>query len=369
MGFSNSKIRILKFIDKIIGRVLIFFLPVKIKDKYRDFKNNPEELKTILLIRPGGIGDAVLLIPAIKTLKAKFPKAIIHVLCEKRNSGIFELVKEIDRIFLYDKDLDIFKCLKYRYNVLIDTEQWHRLSAVFGYLTRAEIRIGFDTNERRRLFTYIIPYSHEDYEVYSFFHLIEPLIGEIPPFDPNEPFIEVLEDLYPLDLKKINKIIAIFPGATVNERRWGSKKFGEVAKILSERGFKVLVLGSKKELEDAEEICSYSSEVINLAGKTSLPQIASILKRCNLLICADTGLLHIAYAVGTPTVSLFGSGIEKKWAPKGKKHIIINKHLECSPCTRFGYTPKCKKGLLCLSLITVNDVIKAVEELLTKINE
>jgi len=361
-----NKIKLLKLIDKIIGKTLVLSLPEKAKSDYLTLSsllNKPDSIKAILLIRPGGIGDAVLLTPSIKILKSKFPNSQIHILCEKRNSGIFSLTKEVNEVYHYDKDFEILKCLKNKYDIVIDTEQWHRLSAVIGYLTRSPIRIGFDTNERKKLFTDRIPYSHEEYEVYSFFHLIEPLIGEkITNFE--EPFIDISEEDC-LSLNGNNDKIAIFPGATITERRWGATKYGEVAKRLSKKGFKILILGSKNDTKDANKICEYSDNIFNMAGKTTLQQVACILKKCKLLISGDTGLLHLAYAVGTPTVSIFGSGIEKKWAPRGDKHVVLNKHLDCSPCTRFGYTPKCKNGVLCLSLITVEDVMRAVDKILS----
>jgi len=84
-----------------------------------------------------------------------------------------------------------------------------------------------------------------------------------------------------------------------------------------------------------------------------------------LLITGDSGVLHIAVGVGTRTVSLFGPGIEKKWAPSGDCHMVLNKGLSCSPCTRFGYTPTCRIGARCLAEITVGEVEDAVIRLLT----
>ncbi|OGW02152.1 MAG: hypothetical protein A2Z59_03620 [Nitrospinae bacterium RIFCSPLOWO2_02_39_17] len=92
------------------------------------------------------------------------------------------------------------------------------------------------------------------------------------------------------------------------------------------------------------------------------------LPKVSLLVTGDSGIMHIACGLGTPTVSLFGPGIENKWAPKGKNHIIINKRLFCSPCTKFGYTPSCPRDAECMRLITVDEVEDAVLKLL-KISE
>ena len=70
------------------------------------------------------------------------------------------------------------------------------------------------------------------------------------------------------------------------------------------------------------------------------------------------------FGLGVPTVSLFGPGIAKKWAPEGDRHVVLNRHLACSPCTRFGYTPKCPIQAQCMTGISVDDVVAAAGKLL-----
>lgn len=358
-----NKIKLLKTIDRIAGKLIVSF----IGSKNLTSNNSLSELKSILIIRPGGIGDAVLLLPAINMLKTSLPHSNIEILCEKRNAGIFELCNDIKRVFLYDQDFELVKCLRNRYDAVIDTEQWHRLSAVISYMIKSPVKIGFDTNERRKLFTHKIAYSHEDYEVYSFLNLIKPLIIFSMEFNTEIPFIDI-KDKIPSKflLDKGKEIIAIFPGATVPERKWGGDKYGLVAKALQDKGYSIIILGSHADKNEAEKIKKQASDSIDLTGKTSLKETAIILKHCCLLITADSGLMHIAYGVGTPTVSLFGSGIEKKWAPQGKNHITLNKYLPCSPCTKFGYTPPCPNNFKCMNLISVAEVISASEKILLK---
>ena len=366
-----NKIKLLKFIDNILGKPLVFLL-LRIR-KYP--KGYPARFKKILIIRPGGIGDAVLLLPAINSLRAKFPDADIDLLCEKRNAEVFRLFKGLSRVYLYDKGPGLLKCLRNRYDVVIDTEQWHRLPAVVACLTGAAVRIGFDTNERGRLFTHGIAYSHDDYEVYSFLHLIEPLVPRCELFfNPEAPFLDIRESetgngYQPLVINHIEKnmkgLLAVFPGASVKERRWGGDRFGKVAKAFN-KDYKIVILGSDADRRDADRIKEYAGDCIDLTGRTNLRDVAAVLKKSNLLLTADSGLMHIACAVGTPTVSLFGSGIEKKWAPRGKRHVVLNKHLDCSPCTRFGYTPSCRRKVKCMSLISVEEVLQAAKSTIEK---
>ena len=133
------------------------------------------------LIRPGGIGDAVLLVPVINRLRQVFPFVQIDILAEKRNSGAFALCPAVDHALCYDRPQDLRTVLGRKYDVVVDTEQWHRLSAVVARMVRSRFKVGYGTNERKRMFTHAVDYSHDNYEVFSFFDLLKPL-GVDPPW-------------------------------------------------------------------------------------------------------------------------------------------------------------------------------------------
>jgi len=236
------KITTLKFLDSLIGTPLVHAARLLVPTR-----KNLSEVERILLIRPGGIGDAVLLIPAIKAIKQKYPEAQIDVLGEKRNCGIFSLCPEIRDVYLYDRPKDLWKAIRNGYDVVIDTEQWHRMSAVVGRLTKAPVSIGYSTNERSRFFTHQIPYSHDDYEAESFIHLIEPVAGTVY-FEPDKPFLSVpsgLTDKVSSHLIQLpgRKIVAIFPGGSIPERRWEVERFRQVALMLVKEGYGVVAAG------------------------------------------------------------------------------------------------------------------------------
>lgn len=378
------KTQLLKKIDSLIGRPAIYLSKVVRPRKSKLFSESglttlePEKcnILKILVIRPGGIGDAVLLFPALKVLKDKYPDSQIDILVEKRNHGVFECCDYIDNIILYDnKPVEsLSHIFREKYEIVIDTEQWHRLTSVISYLTRSPIRVGFNTNDRSKLFTHKVDYSHEDYEVRSFLNLISGLTKKKYDFNPNGAFISVDKDKSPQLVREIkeyrkrwDKIVGIFSGATVIERTWGVENFSKVAHKLIERRIGIVIVGGKNELQDSEKIENSveSNKILNLTAKTSLYETALVISNLDLFLSADTGLMHIAYGVGTPTVSLFGAGIQKKWGPKGKNNIMINKYLPCSPCTKFGYTPTCKIQVKCLKDIDCNEIVNAIENLIT----
>ena len=349
----------LKNLDRLLGRLLASWLP-------RPAGNKPPCPRSVLLIRPGGIGDAALLVPALIQLKAGCADISIDILAESRNAQIFRLCPELRQVYRYDRSVELCKVLRQRYDVVIDTEQWHRLSSVVARLIRSSQKIGFATNERRRMFTEAVDYSQDDYELESFMHLLEPLAG-VSRRDVVLPFLHI-----PSTIKSSTDLlphltapyVVLFPGASIDERKWGSDRFAELARRLLSAGFKVIVVGGSEDVGPAVEIGSMTPGVINLVGATSLLETASVLSGAALLISTDSGVLHIGVGLGIPTVSLFGPGIARKWAPRGPEHRVVNLELPCSPCTRFGTTPPCPIGARCIQDISVDRVFREAMDLL-----
>jgi lipopolysaccharide heptosyltransferase II len=357
-------IKAMKLIDTAVGRIAASFIPAS------EQREPYPTLTSVLLIRPGGIGDAVLLAPAISLVKKAYHQARITILAEHRNSGIFSLVPGVDEILCYDQPRELLHALRGSYDVVIDTEQSHRLSAVVARFISAPVKIGFDTNERRRMFTHSISYSHDDYEAASFVHLLNPLGIEAEGVEAGPPFLSVPDTatekaaglLGPLHE---DNFVILFPGASIPERRWGVDHFRKVAELLSTFGVKIVVVGGKEDRKQGEVIAK-GKLGLNLVGLTSLAETAAVIQRSSLLLSGDSGVLHIAVGLGVPTVSLFGPGRAKKWAPQVDHHIVINKELPCSPCTTFGTTPPCRYDARCMKVITVSEVLEAALSLLER---
>jgi lipopolysaccharide heptosyltransferase II len=322
------------------------------------------------VIRPGGIGDAVLFIPMLQALRRAWPDTRLDLLLEKRNVGVVAGTGIADGILLYDRlQSGLLAALRGRYDLVIDTEQFHALSAIVALLTRAPRRVGFGTNRRRLLLTDLVAYDKRVYEVEMFLRLAERATGEGASWNPELEFYpltdaarsfaeEVLEPFGGQDL------LAIHPGASIPERRWPPERYARVARLASDAGCAVVVLGGPTDVEAAGRIAADLGERphINLAGRSNLQQAAAVVARCKAYVSADTGLLHLAYGVGTPTVHLFGPGVLSKWGPPGRRYHTVAHATECSPCTSYGYTPPCCQGMRCMLGITPEQVFSALEE-------
>jgi lipopolysaccharide heptosyltransferase II len=359
-------IYLLKLCDALFGKTFCRLVPL-----WKGPKNTlNENLQKMLVIRPGGIGDAVLLIPVLRVLKEAYPRVFIDVLAEKRNGAIFSFSKDVDSVYYYDRPRDLKAVIAGTYDVVIDTEQWHRLSAAVARLTRAPIVLGYSTNERVRCFTHPVSYSHDDSEMESFFNLVKPLLGNNS-MPVTIPFLsipsQVSKKIEPLLAPLRNKtIIAIFPGGSTLQKRWDENNFRSVAAMLIKNGYGIVVLGGQDDSEAGRKMAEINSSILNFCGKLSLMETAALLKKVSLLISGDSGIMHISYGLGVKIVALFGPSNVKKWAPRCEDVSVIYKNLDCSPCSKFGYTPYCKHNTMCMKQITVDEVYEKAIELLER---
>ena len=135
--------------------------------------------------------------------------------------------------------------------------------------------------------------------------------------------------------------------------------------MVEKYGFKVFIVAGPKDIAIAQNVTRHMrNAAINLAGKTSVTQLASLLKRCQLFISNDSGPVHIASAVGAAVISIFGrnqKGLSPiRWGPVGLKDKILHKEVGCSECLAHN----CMKDFACLKAITVDDVLSVADEIL-----
>jgi ADP-heptose:LPS heptosyltransferase len=364
---------LLKTVDSIVGPLALRLAVNRGLGKRRTSINQKTE--KVLVIRPGGIGDAALLLPALKILKDVIPATQVHILCEPRNAGVFAHSPFISKIFNYNRLGDLKKIREIEYDRIFDTEQSHFLTGTLVALLKGYRKIGFATEGRERAYDVSVEYFQDQYEAESFFRLFaagienwpEKFQLQPPYFSPTNQEMEKVDALL-ADIKR--EIVCMFPGASIKERLWPIDRWSKVADELWKMGRQPIIIGGRAEIDMSQKImATANSPVLNLCGRLSLSETTALFERSRLLISTDSGILHIGAMCNTPTVSLFGPGIVDKWGPKGERHRIINKNFECGPCTKFGTTPPCPNKQKCMSEITSNEVIDAGIDLLRESHE
>ncbi len=370
MPEHRLRIRALRCLDGIAGRAACAALTVG-RGAPPGEPVDAERVRRVLVIRPGGLGDAIHLIPLLQALRTRFHPVALDLLMERRNSGLVDPTLA-DSVFLYDRRAprELWAALRGGYDVVIDTEQWYYLSAIIARLTRAPVRCGFDTNRRGRLFTHPVAYDESGYEARVFLSLYEALTGEVAVFDEGTAYLT----LDPADrrwadsaLRSVarSRLLVMAPAAPTRERQWEPRRYAEVVARFAKDGWAIVLVGTSADrplcAAVADELRNH--RVLDLTGRTTIRQTAAVISRAAVYLSSDGGLLHAAHALGIPTVGLFGAGIATKWAPRGAHARTVRHALPCSPCTRFGYAPPCPYGVACMERITVEEVVTALEEI------
>ncbi len=348
---------------------------VKIESKDKQYQR-------ILIARTDRIGDVLLSTPVIRALREKFPQAYISMVVAPYAREIVEGNPYLDEVIIYDKDgkhKSWWRTLKFasrlkkkKFDLAIILHPTNRLHLI-TFLAGIPQRLGYDRKfgcliNRRKKHTKQEGLRHEAEYNLEFLSDLgitgDPQNLFMPIKEESEQYVDEL--FRRNGLSQTDKILAINPGASCPSKIWPVERFVEVAERLSNLyNFKILILAGPKEIYLANKIAGdLQAKAINLAGKTSVSQLASILKRCVLFISNDSGPVHVACAVGTPVISIFGrsqAGLSpRRWGPLGKHGKYLHKEVGCIQCLAHN----CIKEFACLKAITVEDVVSAAESIL-----
>ncbi len=341
------------------------------------------EFKRILIVRTDRIGDVLLSTPVIAALRDRYPDAYIAMMVSPYAKDIVEHNPYLDKVILYDKDgkhKSWRRSVKFALNL---KKKKFDLALVLHPVNRAHIvvflagiprRIGYNRKMGFLLTDKLEHAKHlgRKHELEYSLDLVR-YLGIEPkdknPCMPIQPESEQwVDDLFgELRIRAGDRLLAIHPGASCPSKVWPQERFAEVADALSEKyGFKVFVVAGPKDIAVAQAVSArMRAGAINLAGKTSVSQLASLLKRCRLFISNDSGPVHISQAVGTPVISIFGRSQKglgpTRWGPLGRKDVSLRAEVGCIECLAHN----CVKDFACLKAIRAETVVSAAKSILT----
>ncbi len=356
-------------------------------------------MKKFLIINPFGIGDVLFTTPVIRAIKENDPGCFIGYWCNQRVKGLLENNKKIDKIFALSRgDLKkIYACSKIgglhktlclffalrreKFAISLDYSLDHRYGLACK-LAGIKKRIGYNFKNRGRFLTDkvdITGYSDKHAAVYYQdllqFIGIRPGPGSLELEVSQSDKIRAWQILSACGIRDGERLIGIAAGGgeswgkDAGLKRWPKVAFAQLAdRIIEGFGAKVLLLGDESEKGLIQAIISeMKGQAIDLAGKTSLPELIAIMAKLDLLIANDGGPLHIAAALGRKTVSFFGPVDPLVYGPyplTAGRHIVLRKKLDCSPCYRNFRLSGCSRDKECLRSISADEAYEAVLSLL-----
>ncbi len=332
-------------------------------------------MQNILVCQTGGwIGDMVLLTPALRTLKQTFRESRLALLLRPRVADLMESHPYVDACIVDEKTGGRVRSLtrfvrqvrNTSFDLAVVLHPTSFRNALLPFLARIPIRVGTDVSGRGMLLTKSCRDDTSIHEVHRYLRVLQLLDIDTPSdalefwhTDADRHFIENL--LRAEGVSRDDRIIAVNLGTTWTTKRWEVVNFTEVIQQITRLvpEAKVVLTGSHAE-QTLTEVLPDAFPIINLVGRTSVLQLGALLERCDVCLTCDSGPMHIAAAVGTPTVALFGPTDPVRHRPYGVGHTVIEKPVSCRPC----YKRTCHRQdtpHLCMQKIGTDEVVKAVE--------
>jgi heptosyltransferase-2 len=330
--------------------------------------------RKILIRVPNWLGDTMMSTPAVSEVIKLFPKAEITILCKPTFAGFWSKFPGVDGVLTLEKGIWPLKGIgdlkKFNFDAaLILPASFSSAFSIFA--AGIPVRIGWASEGRSPFLTQAIinERPRQKHLVWEYLDLVREGFGKkisSRTFRLEGPRHRGFQgQLKKLGWNSKGKKLALVPGATYGQaKRWPLDQWKELMTALLKSGKdQLIVLGGPEEEEYLtplrESLSRQDRErVLWLVGQTDTQTLSAVLAECDLLITNDTGPMHVAAAVGTPVVALFGSTSPVWTGPFGKGHEILHKQVECSPC----FQKTCPIGYICLERITVKEVLETVRK-------
>jgi len=334
--------------------------------------------KNILVRATNWVGDAVMSLPALRALRERFPGAQISILAKPWVADLYRREPFCDRLIPYSttglgsKWTAARELRSFQFDCAILLQNAFEAAAI-AYLARIPERIGYARDGRSFLLTRPIPVPRNGeiprHERFYYLELLRRanLINTMPENDlirldgaaaARDAGIQRFREAGLGDV-----VIGVSPGAAFGSaKRWLPDRFAEAAdRVATELGASIAVFGSKDELELCTSVtAALHRPAKNFAGETSLAEFIDMAAACRVFLTNDSGAMHIASALGVPTVAVFGATDDTTTGPTGPLARVIREPVECSPCLK----RECPIDHRCMTRVTSARVAEAALDLL-----
>ena len=323
------------------------------------------DFKKILIIRLSSLGDVLLTTPVLRAIKKQWPDITVDFLVGKNYLSAIETNPLINEVFEFDKEKNptafVNLLNKKKYDLIIDLQNNLRSRNLTSKLPFKKVRFKKPTLKKLLL-------VHFKWNRFKELKTIPQMYAESIPgleFNSETPEINLPEKIVS-SIKPANNFIGFAPGSKHFTKMWPVEYYIDLGKKLNEAGFTILLFGGAADKEICEEIHNSLSDSIDLSTNNDLLQIARDMRECRLIICNDSGLMHLAQAVDVPLFAFFGSTVKEfgffPYTEKSK--VIENEGLYCRPCSHIGKAKCPKKHFRCMLELTPDNVFNEIEDFL-----
>ena len=333
------------------------------------------DYRHILFIKPSSLGDIVHAMPTLVALRRAFPSAKVEWLVKRQWAGLVERIEGVDRVWPVEPGLKgwmsrVPELRAAQFDLAIDLQGLFR-SAAMGWLSGAETRVGFANAREGAAWWYSLQVAVPTSDMHAvdrYLLVAKSVIEEDPGAAefrfriPQSDYDEVDRLLGRAGVTSAMRWVGINVSARWPTKRWPARSFASLADRMVENGIgPVVFLGGPEDRSDVAIVRNMMKTVsIDLSGSLPVGLLPAFLGRAATLVTNDSGPMHIAAAVGTPVVSLFGPTSPIRTGPYGSGHIVLTHPVPCSPC----FSRSCRNAisLECLERISTEQVLAAVRE-------
>ncbi len=334
-------------------------------------------MKKVLIIRFSAIGDIVLTTPFLRMVKTTFPQWRLDFLVKDKYKEILEYNPHINDILTLGSNnfRELIKEIrKKKYDLLIDLQMSIRswlvsiLSGIFRRKTYSNRRFKrfILIHFKKNLYKGIIPVPQRFLEAVKDLGVNDDGKGADFYFAPALQK-KIVDMMHQDGIKNGKSFIVLAPGAGRETKRWPADNYSKVGRYLVKQGYAVVTIGDKRDKELCDQVVRNSKEIKNYAGRLSLGQVAALLSQAELLITNDTGIMHIGTAVTKNVIAIFGPTTEVLgFFPFRGNARVIEKKLNCRPCSYHGTDTCPRKHFNCMRSISVNEIIEETRNMLQR---
>ena len=327
-------------------------------------------VQSILVIKPRAAGDVVLSTPVLRNLRRAFPSAILDFLTERPFADLVRGHPDVNSVVVYDRrqmsGLDLIRDVRRRrYDMIIDLFGNPR-TALVTFLSGARARVGYRFRGRQYAYTTRVePRGATVHNVQFNLDALEALGIPVIDRSPVVPFSradeEFVDGFLPARRGAPAPLVGVNTAGGWYTKRWGVQHFAQLCdRLIAGYGCSVVLPWGPGERDHVECIRGAMREAPFIPPPTSFPQLAALLKRCDFVISNDSGPMHIAAAVGTPVLGIYGPTNPVLQGPYGEGHRTIrNEELTCLGCN----LTSCPIGLPCMEKLEVSAVLHAFLQL------
>lgn len=319
--------------------------------------------KRILIIRLSSLGDVILTTPVVRSLKTAYPEMVIDFLVRPEYKDVYLHNPHIDKILEYEGDELSVKAfrehIKKSYDLVLDLQNNKRSHE----LTRG-IKIPVHRYKKNNIKKWFLVH----WKINRFKKILsipEKYIHNIEDLKLDEQGAEVFTN--PDSIPQINnseKYVGFAPGSKHITKMWPADYYIRVGNLLNNLGYKIVLFGGKDDADICRYISIYIKDCINLAKENNILQMQTDMKKCEFIICNDSGLMHLATTVNIPVITFFGSTVKEfGFSPYNANALVLeNKNVKCRPCSHIGkdYCPK--KHFNCMKTISPESVVEVIQK-------